>query len=280
METGQKIIHQSNNIDQESPNILSIQVSLNGLSFCILNSHTDTITYHKKVAFDKKLNPQQLEEELDTIFETDTRLQHSFNKVTVIHDNELFTLVPKALFSEDNLADYLKFNSRILQTDFINYDSCASNESVIVYVPYANINNYIYDKFGEFVYKHFSTVLLDALLDEDNDSCDKKMYVNINENHFEILVVEGDKLILFNYFEYQTKEDFIYYILFSAEQLKLNPEAFSLTLLGHVNENDDLFTIAYKYIRHVSLLENKNTPKVALGFEEGIATNYILQHSF
>lgn len=280
METGQKIIQQSNNIDHESPNILSIQVSLNGLSFCILNSHTNTFTYHKKVTFDKKLNPQQLEDELDTFFETDLRLQQSFSKATIIYANELFTLVPKALFSEDNLADYLKFNSRILQTDFISHDTVKSNESVIVYVPYANINNYVYDKFGEFVYKHSSTILLDTLLNQEKTTNSKKMFVNVNDGHFEILVVEGKKLILFNSFEYQTKEDFIYYILFTAEQLKLNPEEFPLSLLGDVKENDDIFTIVYKYIRHVSLLENDSSAKVALGFEDGIATNYILQHSF
>ena len=280
METGQKIIQQSNNIDHESPNILSIQVSLNGLSFCILNSHTNTFTYHKKVAFDKKLNPQQLEDELDTVFETDARLQQPFNKVTVIYDNELFTQVPKALFVEEHVADYLKFNSRILQTDFISYDTVTSHDSVIVYVPYANINNYIYERFGDFVYKHFSTILLDTLLNLEHDSKTKTMYINVNNHHFEILVVEGEKLILFNSFEYQTKEDFIYYILFTAEQLKLNPEEFPLHLTGKIKENDDLYAIAYKYIRHISLLRSDNSIKIALGFETGIATNFVLQHSF
>jgi len=47
-------------------------------------------------------------------------------------------------------------------------------------------------------------------------------------------------------------------VLFTAEQLKLNPEKFELVLLGKVQKSDDLYNIAYTYIRNVSLLENRS----------------------
>jgi len=49
------------------------------------------------------------------------------------------------------------------------------------------------------------------------------MFVNLDNKHFEIVVIANNKLILYNSFKYQTKEDYIYYILFTAEQLELNP---------------------------------------------------------
>jgi hypothetical protein len=88
------------------------------------------------------------------------------------------------------------------------------------------------------------------------------MFVHMNENHFEIIVVQNQKLLLFNSFEYKTPEDFIYYILFTAEQLQLNPENFNLELLGNIQEDDVYYKIAYQYIRNVTLLdvsEKKNT---------------------
>jgi hypothetical protein len=42
--------------------------------------------------------------------------------------------------------------------------------------------------------------------------------------------------------------------LFTAEQLQLNPEKFPVVLMGSVDENDELYQIAYKYVRHVSIL--------------------------
>ena len=78
-------------------------------------------------------------------------MNNSFTNVTIVHNNDLSTLVPEELFNKNHVADYLKFNSKILKSDFIAYDSILENSSVNVYVPYININNYIYDKFGTFI---------------------------------------------------------------------------------------------------------------------------------
>ena len=109
-----------------------------------------------------------------------------------------------------------------------------------VYVPYININNYLYETFGAFEYKHFSSVLLENLLANEKNSEELKMYVHVANKHFEIIVIESGKLLLYNSFELQTKEDLIYYILFITEQLNLNPETFKLILLGTIQKNDDL----------------------------------------
>jgi hypothetical protein len=80
------------------------------------------------------------------------------------------------------------------------------------------------------------------------------MTVHFSEGHFEIIVIQNQKLLLFNSFDYQTPEDFIYYVLFTAEQLSLNPENFPLELIGNI-DSEIFFKIAYKYIRNVSLMD-------------------------
>lgn len=256
METGQKIILTSNNIS-DSIYELSIQVNLSGLSFFVLNSMDSKIELLESVRFDKKQTPQALLDQLIHNFNSLEGLQKQFGRVTIIHDNELATLVPKPLFDESNLVDYLKFNTRILKTDFITYDALTIEDIMVVYVPLVNINNFIFERFGSFEYKHSATILLNRLLTLEKNSNLLKMYLNIENSHFEIVVVENNKLKFFNRFEYNTKEDFIYYLLFTAEQLQLNPEEFPVVLMGSVNENDALFQIAYKYVRHVSLLPNE-----------------------
>ena len=61
------------------------------------------------------------------------------------------------------LADYLKFNSKILSNDYITHDDLAQGDIVNVYVPYVNINNFIYDTYGAFEFNHYSTILLNTL---------------------------------------------------------------------------------------------------------------------
>ncbi|MEP1488465.1 MAG: DUF3822 family protein [Algibacter sp.] len=231
---------------------LSIQISLSGLSFCILQRDTLTISFLKHFNFDKKLNPFELLDQLKHLFNTEKALQEAFSSVFIIHANELATLVPKPLFNEDCLADYLKFNSKILKSDFITYDAIKLNDSVNVYVPYVNINNFIYEKFGTFTFKHFSTILIDQLLVAEKNTDTPKVYAHISSGHFELIIIKNSKLVLYNSFEYTNEEDFIYYVLFTAEQLNLNPEKLELVFLGAIIKDDALYKMAYKYIRHIS----------------------------
>jgi Protein of unknown function (DUF3822) len=280
METGRKIYQKNNNIDQSEYIELSIQVSLSGLSFCVLNTATNTFTFYKHVVFEKKLNPSVVLDRIVHYFNTESFLQQNFNTVRVIHDNELSALVPKPLLNEDYLADYLKFNSKILRTDFITYDEILANDSANVYVPYVNINNYLYERFGTFEFKHFSTIIIENILVLEKNAVSTKMYVHVSYNHFEIIVLENNKLKLYNTFDYLTKEDFIYYILFTAEQLQLNPEEFPLVLLGHISKDDGLFNIAYKYIRNVSVLDIPINRKISDTITPDFKRDFILINSF
>ncbi|MEZ4797657.1 MAG: DUF3822 family protein [Flavobacteriaceae bacterium] len=280
METGQKTFQKSNNIDKSVNNILSIQVSLNGLSFCILNSDNNSITHYSNIKFAKTLNPTEVLQQLKDHLATNKVLQQDFANVYLIHENELSTLVPKSLFNEDNLADYLKFNAKILNNDYITFDDLTQGDIVNVYVPYVNINNFLYDSFGDFEFNHFSTLLLNAVFSIHKKKEETTMYVNVSKNHFEIVVVKGNSLILYNTFEYKTKEDFIYYILFTSEQLELNPEEFPLILVGNISENDELYNMAYTYIRHVSIYENESSFNMSTDNNQAFKNNFVLQHSF
>ena len=230
---------------------LSIQVNLNGLSFCILNRTSNTIEFLNSIVFRHKLNPFDVLNRLKTELSANAVFSDEFDSITVVHQNELSTLVPKALYDENNKADYLKFNTKILKTDFITHDDIAVNDSVNVYIPYININNYIFETFGEFTYKHSSTVLVDALLQKKHENDTTEVYLHVNSNTIEIAVLDKKQLQLFNVFEYHSKEDFIYYVLFVFEQLNLDVETTLVYLSGLVNKNDELYTLLYTYIRHV-----------------------------
>ncbi|WP_411768721.1 DUF3822 family protein [Winogradskyella sp. A3E31] len=237
---------------------LSIQVDLNGLSFCILDTSEDKFTYFKRLEFKSKLTPFDTLNALKAELSSNTVFSGDFKSVLIIHQNELSTLVPKALYDASNNADYLKFNSKILQTDFITKDKLKSIEAVNVFIPYVNINNYIFETFGEFTYKHASTVLIDTII-EKYSTLDETLFVNVHKGSMEVIVMKDKQLELFNRFDYTTTEDFLYYILFVAEQLNLNPETLIVKLSGTVTKDSPLFESIYKYIRHVDVLECSTT---------------------
>ena len=237
---------------------LSIQFNLGGFSFCISETLSNKIVYFSEYLFEEiQTTPENLLLKIKEIFKKDTHLQHDFSSVLVIHQNNLATLVPNKYFNEDNLIDYLNFNVKTLVTDFIAFDTLETVEAKNVYVPYININNYLFQNFGEFHYKHALSVFIEKLIKKEN-YINKTMFVNVTENSFDVVVLEHKKLIFANSFSFETEQDFIYYILFTAEQLKLNVEEFKLFFTGTIETTSNLYTIAYKYIKNIAFLESDN----------------------
>lgn len=258
METGlQSMTEKTNNIqEQNSENSfkkLSIQVGLNGLSFCVVDTVSNEILVFDKVHFKTASTPYLMLKELKSVLNKNSTTGSKFSEVVVIHKNGLFGLVPKTLFKEEELANYLKFNTKIMANDHIAYDEIANHDLVNVYVPFANINNHIFDLFGEFEFKHTGTVLISTLLNQSRASSKPFCYVHVSEKEMEVVVISDKKLLFYNHFEYKTKEDFLYFLLFSLEQLEIDLEQVQLKLFGTIEEGDEIFDLCYSYVKHVSV---------------------------
>jgi hypothetical protein len=246
---------QNTNIAEKKYKKLSIQVSLTGLSFCCFDTLNNTVTSFNEVHFDTFHKATKIEDLFADAFRDYPELKEAYDEILVIHNNNLSTFVPTALFDENFLGSYLQYNTKVFETDFFAFDEIPNYQMNAVYIPYVNINNFFIDQFGSFDYKHANSILVSKLLVASKNKDEKKMFIHINSGHFEIIVVQNQKLLLFNSFDYNTPEDFLYYILFTAEQLNLNPENFPLELIGTIDTESDYFKIAYKYIRNVALID-------------------------
>lgn len=234
-------------------NKLSIQVSLNGLSFCVFDTVSNTILSSDKVVFAKELTPYGVLKQLKQLLNVQNIENSQFSEVIVVHRNNLFGLVPKALFDPDELANYLKFNTKILANDHLAYDELESYDMVNVYVPFVNINNYIYELYGDFTFKHNGTVMIESLLNGHTNAKQPACYVYVHEKQIDVTIIAQKRLLLFNSFKFVTKEDFLYYLLFTLEQLKLDTESISLKLFGAIEEGDDIYEMCYRYVKHVCI---------------------------
>ncbi len=229
---------------------MSILIAQDGLSFCVLNKKKNSIENFHTQSFSKVLNPEKILEELKKSFKfhLSEETKQEIQQVKVIYSNALYSIVPNAYFSEENLTDYLKFNIKILKTDFIAFDNLEAIEAKNVFIPYTNINNYLLDNFGEFNYKHASTLFIEQFSEISKNT---EAYVYVEKNMLSLYIFQNKKLLLANSFEYFTPQDFIYYILFCLEQLKLDTKKVQLKILGKINETDSTYNYLYTYIKEI-----------------------------
>lgn len=242
----------NNNIIQNSNKRLSVQLSLSGLSFLVTNSETNEVIYFSEKKYTKSKSPEKLFLDLKSSFYLIDQLNDSFNEVVVIYATSLYSLVPTTLFDSSKASEYLKFNSKILANDFIAFDTIEKQDITVVYIPFININNYLFDRFGDFSYYHSTTLLLKHILEKEKDYAFPKVYINITSNLFDFIAVKNGKLIICNSYEFTTPEDFIYYILFCLEQLKMNPDTADVYISGTIEKEDKNYNILYNYIRNIT----------------------------
>jgi hypothetical protein len=81
----------------------------------------------------------------------------------------------------------------------------------------------------------------------------KNLFLNISEGSIEISVKEGNELLFYNVFNFQSDEDVLYYLLFTMEQLQLNPLHVKLAIAAQKDVSDDLIKNIKKYIKQVDL---------------------------
>ncbi|PCH78509.1 MAG: hypothetical protein COB98_00070 [Flavobacteriaceae bacterium] len=257
---------------------LSIQLSLDGFSFCITKPYSPEIICLEQYKFAQKpSNPFEHLTFTESLIQSVPILQQPFSTVKVCHTNNLASLVPLSLFDKERLSDYLDYNIRVLANDFITHDTIKHTDIVNVYVPFVNFNNFILEKYGSFNYKHSATVFIQSILKHAKNTSNNQVFVALEHGSMEIIVLKNNSLQLYNSFTITCKEDFIYYILFTTEQLQLNPEIFELVLLGTIHEEDPYFELCKTYVRHVSLINMSNINQPLLDTESKQA-NFNLIH--
>ena len=239
------------NITEKKYKKLTVQVSLGGMTFSSLDTLNNTILSVDEIDFETV----NVEHTVAELLQENPMFRESYDEVLVLHENNLATFVPVPLFDEEFMGSYLQYNTKVFESDVFAYDTLATYSMHTVYVPHVNLKEVFRKHFGNANHKHVHTVLVSRLLDLSKNVDDKRMFVHMTKTHFEIIVVQNQHLLLFNSFDYKTPEDLIYYLLFTAEQLNMNPESFRLEFIGDISENDAYFNISYKYIRNVSIFD-------------------------
>ncbi|WP_010521161.1 DUF3822 family protein [Aquimarina agarivorans] len=237
------------NLNNTSSYSLSIQLSLNGFSFLITSNTSEVVSTFTKSSGDFSFTEQQLLDQVSEAFTTKPELQANFSAIHVIYYNELFALVPKALFKENELKTYLNYSVKTLTTDYITYDELTTG-IINVFIPYINVNNFLLEKLGEFDFYHSSGILINHVLDKEKYSISEKVHIYVTTQQFDIICTKGTDLLLFNSFTYTANEDVMYYVLFCLEQLNLSSNQVEVELINTID--NDLFELLFTYIRHIA----------------------------
>ncbi len=231
-------------------NLLSIQVGLYGLSFLSVqgdHSFFRQIPYwaESPFAFDEVLNKIYKENWTDI----------KPDQLIVFHDNDLNTMVPRNLFEPSQADVYLKNTVKLLPGDTISYDENLPDDTVNVYVPFENVNNFFLDRFGEFDFFHFASSLL-IYSYRLHDRSQTEIFTRITSKNFQILVWKQGRLIFYNTFPKENIDDFLYYFFFVWEQHELKSLNPAVKLISDKETADDILKNLNEFIEKTEYISD------------------------
>jgi len=245
-----------------------LQVSKNGVSYTIFNPQTNTFIGLESYMFNDIYNDYSLLAPLQEFITQATLLQKTFQKMVVSYVNNRATLIPKPIFQANDLAVYHQFNFAKQEEDVFKSDYLINLSAYNVY----SIPDYIvnaFQKLNNVVFHHFSTSLIEAsLLYSKKTASTITVDVHVLPSSFQITVIKNQQLELYNSFNYQTSEDFIYYLLFVLNQLNIKNDEATIRLTGEVDKNSAIYDMLFKYINTIDFCESPNDLNYSYVFEK------------
>lgn len=237
---------------------LVLQVDRERLTLAVLDNLTNDFLAFESWFFKKAVSDAQMAEQIDRLLVDHQWLSNRFKRADAIVTSEKFTFVPAALFDSSAAREYLSFNAPVDSTDIVNNDVLRQADARNVYAFDSKLEKVLLKISPAIRIRHHLSPLAEKVLTSSKNQNEKRIHAHIRQGQFDLIASENGKLLLANVYTYQSPEDFIYFLLFAAEQLKLNPEKFELEISGEVEEKSAITAIANKYVRNVKFADRQS----------------------
>jgi hypothetical protein len=255
---------------------LSIQVSLDGFSFALLNVNDQKYTAIQFYDIQESHNYSELAEKIEQIIAQQELLQQHYSTVTICICNSINALTPKDLYKKHYGKELLGFNQILLQNEDESNDWLKSIECFNSYVIPKELKRCFDKYYPNHSWKHQSTVFIESVMQHYKLNEETTIYISVQNAYFQLVVLEGRKLKFFNGYDYRSGEDIIYYILFACEQLDLNPDQIPIVIAGELEINSEAYKFIHRYIRNISFTNRNPSYVYSFVFDE-IPNHYFYQ---
>lgn len=248
-----ELIDETFDINITSQYHISIQVSLNGYCFSILDPRRNKYILLKNYVFGEEKNTEETGIYIANVQAKDEFLMRDYSSVSVLYVSDKSTMVPLPLFIENNIEKYFAFNHGLLESDTLKFNKLKQTDAVILYPVPTLVEKSILERFPNARFFNQSKPFIEKILiDNKNKGNEIKVFVNVQKDFFDILVINQNKIELHNSFSYKTESDFAFFILYVFDQLKLNPEEIHLNICGEISKDSPRAELIKTFLKEVN----------------------------
>jgi hypothetical protein len=247
---------------------LSIQISLDGFYFTVLDVPKGKYIVLKGHHFFLK-RPRLLLKHVREVIDSEEIFSKDFKSVEILYATRKFTLVPQSFYSRVAMDKYLWFNNMQEKGYVVGKNLFPKAECWCIYDIPQNLSEYLSEKFPKGTIRHNLLPLVEGVLKRNRAYSDRgQVHLNFFRDTFEMVVVNGSKLIYCNIFNYKTDRDILYHVLFTFDQLKLSAENTELILHGQMPPVSSVYHLFKRYVPSTAFARLDTTFQYSYAFSQ------------
>ncbi len=246
----ESIISQSLSEEIRSKGHQSIRFSPDGFSLLVADTHFSPVLL-QAYRFGKLKSTADLFGKCAEIL-SEIRLLDFGGETTLVCDNSSITLIPESLYSEENTRMYLNRAADLKQSDEIRMTALEHRKEILLYAYSRELQDFS-EQFQSGIRIKHSTGCLLSLADQVRASDHQRgmLMADVQNASVSILVIQQDRICMLNRFSLHDESGFIYHVLNTFRQLKLDRETIPVYLSGIVHRRHEYFHLLNKYIRNI-----------------------------
>lgn len=256
---------------------LSLFIGQKDFQILVTDSKINQCVLLEDYVFDPNLEDKDKLGVVKYIFDDHHLLLANFWKaITVIIKNNIFSFVPRKLFSESRISSYLKINTKF---------NPSHDEVMLTYHKYLDFVNVFsiprsIVKLTSKVYPckkitfiHQSSLLINGFV-SINEIGQKDIAIYIDRFGLHIMIVNNKKLIFYNQYIIKKFDDYLRYIKLAANELKFDLESHKISLYGYLGRSTPHFNELKKTMHQLTLGSRPENLNFGYVFDE------VLEHQY
>jgi len=238
---------------------LSIQLALNGFSFCIVDTRNNKILELKN----KSIPHDTIEnfpidyycQYLYDFIINEPLFKLNFKAINVVYITKQSTLVPTPVYEKDGVNSIFLSNMKMVEEEIVLSNKIKLFDAYSVFSIPDCVKRVLSRQFVNFNILHQSDSLIQCAMKNSSDNSDVNLFLNINYSVIDILVTKSNKLLFYNSYAYKNDDDIVYYLVNVNEQLDSNNRVKQIILSGYINANNELLDKINAFFNEVSFVD-------------------------
>lgn len=226
---------------------LSIQFSLSGFSFVVFNAINNELIVEKETLYP---NTNNFIEWLKIKLAGESFFRENYLDIRIYWLPHKYTTVPKALFNTQRQQDIFNIVHPIKDDELLKTEE--ESDIVLLYTIEASLYQLIKDYFPKGDWQ------IPLLQEKNRFQTDKEwlVYFLIFYKEVYITLWKNGKLQLCNNYYFQTKDDLLYYTLYTFDNLDIPVAQSSILFNGHMPYIEMMQKEISKYHNTISIINN------------------------